>query len=142
MTSPQHRLSPVGHLRTAVLAALLFTAPLFGTTAAAQAATQSQQATVTAAAAQWTGWAEVPGGGATPDSPAAVSYNGAQNVFVRGTDNAIYRNVLSAGAWSGWAQVPGNGATTSALGADTFTGTLQLFARGTDNRIYRNVLVP
>lgn len=44
----------------------------------------------------WTGWSEVPGGGATPDAPGVVKYKKkALRLFVRGTDNRIYVNRLS-----------------------------------------------
>jgi hypothetical protein len=43
----------------------------------------------------WTGWAEVPGNGATSAGPAAVVHNGSLHLFVRGTDDRIYLNRLN-----------------------------------------------
>ncbi|MEU7903505.1 hypothetical protein, partial [Actinoplanes sp. NPDC049118] len=92
MTSPQHRKGRGGPLVAAVAGVLVMSLAALGLASPAQAA--RPPVAEADAIDQWTGWGELPGGGATPDSPAAVSYNGNQNVFVRGTDNAIYRNVL------------------------------------------------
>jgi hypothetical protein len=43
----------------------------------------------------WSGWSELPGGGRTPSGPAAVKFGEDLYVFVRGTDDSIYRNRLS-----------------------------------------------
>ena len=62
------------------------------------------------------------------------------DLFVRGTDNKIYFNVLTAGTrWIGWSQVPGNGFTSDAPGASAFGVDLYLFVRGTNDRIYLNI---
>ncbi|HKS99884.1 MAG TPA: M4 family metallopeptidase [Rugosimonospora sp.] len=87
---------------------------------------------------QWSGWAQVPGGGATPSGPAATVFGTTMHVVVRGTDNAIYDNTLN-GSWSGWGQLPGGGATPSSAAAAVFGGVLNVFVRGTDNAIYQNV---
>ena len=71
-----------------------------------------------APAAFWTGWSQVPGGGATPDAPGATTYQGRLYVFVRGSDNKIYLNRLTGlGSWTGWGEVPGAGQTPSAPGS-------------------------
>ncbi|HEV8713400.1 MAG TPA: hypothetical protein VGX03_11290, partial [Candidatus Binatia bacterium] len=88
----------------------------------------------------FSGWAPLPGGGATLAGPAVVIFNGEPWVFVRGTNNRIYRNLLTASSWSGWSEVPGGGLTPSSPGATVFNNTLYLFVRGTNNRIYRNLL--
>ena len=44
----------------------------------------------------------MPGGGATPSGPAAVSYLGSEYVFVRGVDNAVYVNRFDGANWTGW----------------------------------------
>ena len=93
-----------------------------------------------AKAAAWSGWGQVPGNGFTPSGPAATVYNGTSYLFVRGTDNKIYQNVLTNTHWSGWRQVPGNGLTLSRPGATVYQNRLYLFVQGTDSRIYQNVL--
>ena len=65
-----------------------------------------------AQAAPLSNWTELPGGGASPDAPAPVAYNGIEYVFVHGTDNKIYVDLNNGVSWSGWRTVPGNGATT------------------------------
>ena len=62
--------------------------------APAQTSTKSTPQQSTNAAA-WTGWSQVPGNGFTPSGPAATVYQGKSYLFVRGTDNRIYQNVLT-----------------------------------------------
>jgi hypothetical protein len=98
----------------------------------------------------WSGWSEVPGHGLTPSAPAAstlyLSSGNTLYLFVRGTNNKIYRNTFINGTtWSGWSQVPGNGLTPDAPGAaagatSATAGFVALSVRGTNNRIYLNVL--
>jgi hypothetical protein len=47
--------------------------------------------------AGWGGWFEVPGNGFTLSGPALTFDQGNDYVFVRGTNNRIYVNVLSVG---------------------------------------------
>lgn len=116
--------------------ALMVTALVIG-------AAPAQAESITAeAAAVWSNWSEVPGQGLTPDAPNTVNYRGEQYVFVRGTDNRIYRNINDTGSWTGWAEIPGGGQTPSAPGPGVYKGDLSVFVRGTDNRIYVNVLTP
>ena len=52
----------------------------------------------------WSGWSEVPGNGFTPDVPGTSSFAtsefgaGQVNLFVRGTNNRIYVNILHVGS--------------------------------------------
>jgi hypothetical protein len=52
----------------------------------------------------WSGWSEVPGNGFTPDAPGTSSFAtsefgaGQVNLFVRGTNNRIYVNILHVGS--------------------------------------------
>src|SRR5262249_43515990 len=66
----------------------------------------------------FSGWAALPGGVTTATGPAAVMFNGAQPVFVQGTDNGIYQNLLTAGGWSG--RSPLTGKTPSGPSATVF----------------------
>jgi hypothetical protein len=86
----------------------------------------------------WSGWSEVPGGGATPSGPAAATYLGSEYLFVRGIDSRIYVNRLTGSSWTGWAEVPGGGATPNAPSVTVYNGTLRLFVQGNDSRIYAN----
>jgi hypothetical protein len=51
-------------------------------------------------ATKWSGWSEVPGRGFTPDTPGAIAFAtsefgiGQVNLFVRGTNDRIYENIL------------------------------------------------
>ena len=118
--------------------ALMVTALVIGA-APAQAEPIAEPITAEAAAV-WSNWSEVPGQGLTPDAPNTVNYRGEQYVFVRGTDNRIYRNINDTGSWTGWAEIPGGGLTYSAPNAAVYNNQLYVFVQGTDNRIYRNRL--
>ena len=62
----------------------------------------------------WSGWSEVPGGGVTPNQPAAVlDSSRALRLYVQGTDNRLNVNTLSGSIWSGWSDVPGGGESAS-----------------------------
>ena len=76
-------------------------------------------------------------GGTTPYGPAAVSWDGSRtDVFVIGTDNALYHRFKSGPNWSGWESL--GGALTSSPAAVSFAnGTLDIFARGTDGAMWR-----
>jgi hypothetical protein len=67
-------------------------------------------------------------------------FNNALHLFVRGTDNRIYVNLLSGTSWTGWREVPGGGRTPAGPTAAVFQSSLYLVVRGTDNRIYDNLL--
>jgi hypothetical protein len=107
----------------------------------AGAHSQAEQQAKPAAPLFWSGWGEIPGNGFTKDAPGATSYLGRLYLFVRGTDNRIYQNILSGTSWGTWGEVPyNNGFTPSGPAATVYGGSLYLFVRGTDDRIYRNVL--
>src|SRR5262249_39060487 len=90
----------------------------------------------------WSGWSEVPGNGLTASGPAATFFNygdrhGQLHLFVRGTDDALYRNFRTVtGNWSGWSEVPGSGLTASGPAALAFGIWLYLFVRGYDDNTY------
>jgi hypothetical protein len=105
----------------------------------------------------WQGWKEVGGGGRTKSQPAALldlaMWPPVWFVFVRGTDDIIYRNGLSAdraGAdWWGWKAVSlrslggggiaGEGKTRSAPAVTQWGGDLHLIVRGVDDSLRHNV---
>ena len=70
----------------------------------------------------WSGWAQVYGGGSTDVAMAATAFNNKLYLFGTGFDQREYVNILDATGWSGWTQVPGGGTTDAAMAATT-TGT-------------------
>ena len=76
----------------------------------------------------WTGWSQGPGGGLTPDLPAATPFKRFLYAFVRGTDNRIYLNRLRGFLWSGWAKVPGGGVTPSGPAATSYRNHIYLLS--------------
>lgn len=84
-------------------------------------------------------WTEVPGGGLTPSSPAAVLEGSTLHLVVRGLDNHLYLNSRSGGTFGGWSEVPGGGLTLSQPAAilDS-SGALRLYVQGINNRLYVN----
>jgi hypothetical protein len=71
-----------------------------------------------------------------------VTFNGQQYLFVRGTNNRIYRNIDTAGSWTGWSEIPGAGTTYSAPSPAVYGTQLYVYMQGSDNRIYLKILRP
>lgn len=95
----------------------------------------------------WSGWSELPSGGRTLSSPAAVAESldplgGSLAVFVRGTNDGIWQNVLNRlnGTWSGWNELPGGGRTLSSPTAVMYNNRLHLFVRGLNDGVWENML--
>lgn len=116
------------------------------TMAPAQTKTSSTPQQSNRAAVAWSGWSQVPGNGLTTAGPATTVYQGKTYLFVRGTNQRIYQNVLTNSSWSGWSEVYGNGLTPSNPGVTVYQNKLYLFVQGTDfvpgtggSRIYQNV---
>lgn len=84
----------------------------------------------------WSGWTEVPGGGASTDGPAATTYLGSEYVFARGIDSRVEVNKLTGTGWTGWSPLPGADPTQGRPAAVEYNGLLRLFAQGLNNRIY------
>ena len=78
------------------------------------------------------------GGGTTPSGPAAVVFEEELWTFVRGGDDHIYQNRLTAQGWTGWSEVAGGGTTPSGPAAWSLRRELWTFVRGGDDRIYQN----
>ncbi len=76
-------------------------------------------------------------GGGTLAAPALVSRAPeVLDIFIRGTDDSLYRDAWSGSAWSGWTVMPGGMKTGFSPAATTrTTGTMDLFARGTDGEV-------
>jgi hypothetical protein len=91
----------------------------------------------------WDGWKQVPGNGVGTGGLAAAVFSpivrpAELNLFVIGTDAAIYVNTLNRTDWSGWSEVPGGGRATHGPGATGF-GTVYLYVRGIGGGIYQNL---
>lgn len=73
-------------------------------------------------------------GGVIIGSPAAVSWGaGRIDVFVRGTDNALWHKYFN-GSWSGWESLGGY-IMSSPTAASWGSGRLDVFAKGSDNSL-------
>ena len=83
----------------------------------------------------WSEWESL--GGALTSPPAAVSWGeGRIDVFVRGTDRALWHRWFTGGDWSRWESLGGVlnfGPAVSSWGSRR----LDVFARGTDNTIFQ-----
>lgn len=66
--------------------------------------------------------------------PAAIAYNGALNVFIRGGDGQIYAQYWNGTNWTGFSSIGGNMASDPAVIVNG--NALNVFARGTDGKIY------
>jgi hypothetical protein len=97
------------------------------------------------AAGGWSGWFDIgaPPGGFT-GGPVTISRNGAVcNVYVRGTDNALWQRPYFNGQWHPWGRHDDGGV----LAADPAASTRgpeheQLFVRGTDGQVWHKWWVP
>ena len=82
----------------------------------------------------WSNWQSL--GGVLTSDPATVSWgDGRTDVFVRGTDNALWHKWFN-GTWSGWESLGGvlsSGPDVSSWAA----GHLDVFARGSDNALWQ-----
>ncbi len=81
-----------------------------------------------------TGWQSL--GGSISATPAAASWAANHvDVFVRGTDNALYQDTWNGTAWTGFTSLGGN--ITSAPAAVSWgPNRIDVFARGTDMALY------
>jgi hypothetical protein len=91
----------------------------------------------------WSGWHSLGSGWSSLGriSKLAVSTNadGRLEVFIGGTDNALWHNRQTSpgGGWSGWRSLRGVLTSNPAVSANA-DGHLQIFVRGTDNALWRN----
>jgi uncharacterized protein YkwD len=76
------------------------------------------------------------GGVATSDPVVASNSDGHPEIFVRGTDNALYHQwQLANGTWSGWSSLGGILPGTPAIGINQ-DGRLAVFVLGADNGLW------
>jgi acylphosphatase len=82
------------------------------------------------------GWQSL-GGGLTGGPVVATNADGRLEVFVWGTDNALWHiwQTVPNGGWSGWSSL-GGGLTSNPTVGRNADGRLEVFVRGTDNSLY------
>ncbi len=82
------------------------------------------------------GWASL-GGVITSNIAVGKNADGRLELFVRGTDNAVWHKWQTApnNGWSGWASLGGIITSNIAVGNNA-DGRLELFVRGTDNALW------
>jgi len=96
---------------------------------------------LSAFAANWSGWHLVEGRGVTDAASSATVYNGSMYLFAKAADAKIYvnRGKADGTGWGAWTEVPGGGYTDAAPAAATQGGNLFLFAKGIkDKAVYVN----
>lgn len=77
-----------------------------------------------------------PADGPALTHPASASMStGTVNVFLRGTDDAIWYKWWTGSSWSSWTNIGGTFVSSPAA-VSTSSGTLYVFGRGTDNAIW------
>jgi hypothetical protein len=83
-------------------------------------------------------WSSI--GGSATSSPAATTLsNGVIDVFVRGTNGALYENTAAnyGASWSGWTSLDGHIASGTGPAACSWgAGRLDVFVQGTDGALY------
>ncbi len=62
------------------------------------------------------GRSQVPRCALTLAGPGGLPFQGQLDLFVRGTESAIYQNAFNSSPWTGWSAVPGEGLTPAGPG--------------------------
>jgi hypothetical protein len=89
----------------------------------------------------WSGWGEIPGGGATPSGPDMTVYGTHLQVVVRGTDDGLWLNGFDGVSWTGWGPLTSLALTPDDPSVDVFDNTLWVYTRDVENRIFRTIPV-
>ncbi len=88
----------------------------------------------------WSGWTSLgkPSTGNLTSSPCAISrQTGVIDVYVRGTDGAVWERSFSSGTWHGWYEVGGQVAAGTGPGASGWSGREDVFIEGTDGAMHQ-----
>ncbi|WP_157252715.1 hypothetical protein [Nonomuraea typhae] len=101
--------------------------------------------TITPSGAQ-TGFSHVPGLTVTGEIESIVARGEPSaniRIFARGTDGAVWTNVLRNGAWIGWSSL-GGFATSEITTGRVFipANQIRVYIRGADHRVYLNQVTP
>ena len=85
----------------------------------------------------WSSWHSLGGQLASGTGPAADAQNAnSLDVFVQGTDNALWHKSLQGSAWSAWGSLGGN-LTSSPAATSPANGLIDVFVRGSDSAIWQ-----
>jgi len=85
----------------------------------------------------WGKWTSIGGQLPAGTGPAACSWgSGRLDVFVQGTDSALWHKSYNGTSWSGWESLGGN-LTSSPAATSNTTNNIQVFARGTDGGVWQ-----
>ncbi len=88
----------------------------------------------------WSGWASLgkPTTGSLTSSPCAISrQTGTIDVYVRGTDGAVWERPYYSGTWHDWYIVGGQVAAGTGPGASGWSGREDVFIEGTDGAMHQ-----
>ncbi|MFI6296607.1 hypothetical protein ACIBEJ_33805 [Nonomuraea sp. NPDC050790] len=93
-----------------------------------------------------TGFSHVPGLTVTGDIESIVARGEPSTnirIFARGTDGAVWTNILRGGAWTGWNSL-GGFATSEITTGRVFipSNQIRVYVRGADHRVYLNLVTP
>ena len=85
----------------------------------------------------WGKWTSIGGQIAAGTGPAACSWGaGRLDVFVQGTDGAMWHKSYNGTSWSGWESLGGK-LTSSPAATSNTTNNIQVFARSTDGAVWQ-----
>ncbi|MGB9371314.1 MAG: hypothetical protein WCB79_05220 [Halobacteriota archaeon] len=85
----------------------------------------------------WGKWTSIGGQIPAGTGPAACSWGTSRlDVFVQGTDAALWHKSYNGTSWSGWESLGGN-LTSSPAATSNTTNNIQVFARGTDGAVWQ-----
>jgi hypothetical protein len=93
--------------------------------------------TTTNGGSSWSNWASLGGQIASGTGPAVSSSGSRLDVFVQGTNGAMYQKTWNGTSWSNWQSLGGSLASSPAATSPS-SGVFDVFVRGTDNGLWEN----
>jgi hypothetical protein len=93
--------------------------------------------TTTNGGSSWSNWASLGGQIASGTGPAASSSGSRLDVFVQGTNGAMYQKTWNGTSWSNWISLGGS-LTSSPAATSPTSGAIDVFVRGGDNGLWEN----
>jgi hypothetical protein len=81
------------------------------------------------------GWTSL--GGQLSSSPSAVARSSGLDVYVRGTDGAVYKKAYNPGTWSGWQNIGGQVAPGTGPGTSGWAGREDVFVSGSNHALFQ-----
>jgi len=83
----------------------------------------------------WNNWYNVGGKVAPGTGPGACGWSGREDVFVEGTNGALYQKIWNVSSgWSGWTSLGGK--LTASPAATVVDGYIEVVVRGTNGAVY------